>query len=101
MLSCVCVFVCVCVCVCVCVSAIVLSMSTKFVNKEEIINSTRSEDSVTLRLSSLPVVTMKIFVLMYLFFLFVKEKLFLVLVHIVMKGIWLFLLSIKKFVEHY
>ena len=47
-----CVCVCVCVCVrvrvrvCVCVCAIVLSMGTTFVNKEEIVSVTRSEDSV-------------------------------------------------------
>ena len=41
--------------VCVCVTAIVLSMGTKFANKEEIVSGTRSEDSVTLRLSSLRV----------------------------------------------
>ena len=42
----------------VCVTAIVLSMGTKLVNKEEIVNGTRSEDSVNLRLSSLRVFTM-------------------------------------------
>ena len=34
------------------VTAIVFIMGTKFVNKEEIVSATRSEDSVTLRLSS-------------------------------------------------
>ena len=34
-----------------CVTNIVLSMGTQFVNKEEMVSSTRSEDSVTLRLS--------------------------------------------------
>ena len=41
----------------VCVTAIVLSMGTQFVNKEEIVSGTRSEDSVTLCLSSLRVLT--------------------------------------------
>ena len=41
-----------------CVTAIVLSMGTKFVNKEEIVSGTRSEDSVTLRLSTLRVFIM-------------------------------------------
>ena len=40
-------------CVGMCVTAIALSMGTKFVNKEEIVSCTRSEDSVNLRLSSL------------------------------------------------
>ena len=40
-----------------CVTAIILSMGTQFVNKEEIVSGTRSEDSVTLRLSSLQVLT--------------------------------------------
>ena len=43
-----------------CMCAIVLIICTKFVNKEEIVSGTRSEDSVTLRLSSLRVFTMKI-----------------------------------------
>ena len=57
---CVCVCVCVRVCVRVCVlaPAIVLSMGTTFVNKEESVRGTRSEDSVTLHLSSLSVFTM-------------------------------------------
>ena len=38
-------------CACVCVPAIVLSMGIKFVNKEEIVSGTRSEELVTLRLS--------------------------------------------------
>ena len=57
---------------CLCVPAIVLSMGSKFVNKEEIVSGTRSEVSVTLRLSSLRVFTMKMYiivVLMYLFFI--------------------------------
>ena len=41
----------------VCVTAIVLSMGTQFVNKEEIVSGTPSEDSVTLCLSSLRVLT--------------------------------------------
>ena len=41
----------------VCVTAIVLSMGTQFVNREEIVSGTRSEDSVTLCLSSLRVLT--------------------------------------------
>ena len=40
-----------------CVTAIVHSMGTKFANKEEIISGTRSEDSVTICLSSLRVLT--------------------------------------------
>ena len=58
-----------------CVTAIVISMSTKFVNKEEIVSGTRSEDSVTLRLSSLRVLTGKCLALcfIYTFFLFVKK----------------------------
>ena len=47
--------------VCVCVPAIVLSVGTKFVNRKEIVRGTRSEDSVTLRLSSLRVLTMKMY----------------------------------------
>ena len=46
-------------------TAIVLSMGTKFVNKEEIVNGTRSEDSVTLRLSSLRLFTMKMYSLYF------------------------------------
>ena len=42
-------------CMCVCAPAIVLSMGTTFVNKEEIVSGTHSDDSVTLRLSSLRV----------------------------------------------
>ena len=60
-----------------CVTAIILSMGTKFVNKEEIVSGTRSEDSVTLRLSSLRVFTRKMysfFCLGYLFSLFVKKN---------------------------
>ena len=38
-----------------CLTAIVLSMGTKYSNKEEIVSGTPSEDSVTLRLSSLVV----------------------------------------------
>ena len=41
----------------VCVTAIVLSMGTQFVNKEEIVSGARSEDSVTLCLPSLRVLT--------------------------------------------
>ena len=47
--------------VCVCAPAIVLIMGTTLVNKEEIVSGTRSEDSVTLRLSSLQVLTMKMY----------------------------------------
>ena len=56
-----------------CVTATVLSMGTKFVNKEEIISGTCSEDLVSLHLSSLLGVykNMYSFCLMYLFFLFV------------------------------
>ena len=50
---------------CVCVTAIVLSMGKKFVHKEEIVSGTRSEDSVTLRLSSLRVFTGKCIVIVY------------------------------------
>ena len=46
---------------CACVPAIVLSTGTKFVNKEEIVSGTRSEDSVNLRLSSPRVFTMKMY----------------------------------------
>ena len=51
-------------------------MGTKFVNKEEIVSGTRSEDSLTLRLSSLRVFRRRMysfFCLGYLFFLFVKK----------------------------
>ena len=41
----------------VCVTAIVLSMGTQFVNKEEIVSGICNEDSVTLCLSSLRVLT--------------------------------------------
>ena len=41
----------------VCVTAIVLSMGTQFVNKEEIVSGTHNADSVTLCLSSLRVLT--------------------------------------------
>ena len=44
-----------------CVTAIALSMGNKFVNKEAIVRGTRSEDSVTLRLSSLRVFTMTMY----------------------------------------
>ena len=44
---------------CGCVTAIALSMGTKFVNKEEIVSGTRSDESVTLPLSSLRVLTGK------------------------------------------
>ena len=57
------------------VTAIVLSISTKFVNKEEIVSDTRSEDSVTLRLSSLRVFTGKMYSLFYAFvFVLLVEK---------------------------
>ena len=46
-----------------CLTAIVLSMGTQFVNKEKFVSGTRSEDSVTLCLSSLRVLTE-----MYIFF---------------------------------
>ena len=53
-------------------------MGTKFVNKEEIVSGTRSEDSVTLRLSFLIAsVHMKMYsfiCLSYLFFLSVKKN---------------------------
>ena len=64
-----------CVCVRVCVTTIVFSMGNKFVNTEEIVSGTRSEDSVTPRLSSLRVFTSKciVFVSMHLFFLLVKK----------------------------
>ena len=61
----------------VCVTAIILSMGTKFVNKEEIVSGTRSEDSVTLRLSSLRVFTGKMFSFFcigYLFFCLLKKS---------------------------
>ena len=47
-----------------CVTAIILSMGTQFVNKEEIVSGTRSEDSVIQCLSSLRVLTE-----MYVYFL--------------------------------
>ena len=52
-------------------------MGTKFVDKEEIVSGTRSEDSATLRLSSLRVFTGKmysLFCLGYLFFSFFKKN---------------------------
>ena len=51
---------CVCAFVCVCVPATVLSIVTTFANKE-IVSGTFGEDSVTLRLSSLPVFTMTMY----------------------------------------
>ena len=59
--ACVCVRACVCACVCARAPAIVLSMGTKFVNKEEIVCGTRRKDSVTLHLSLLRVSTMKMY----------------------------------------
>ena len=58
-----------------CVTVIVIGMGTKFVNKEEIASGTRSDVSVTLRLSSLRVFKGKFidFLLGLLFFLFVKK----------------------------
>ena len=58
-----------------CVTVIVIGMGTKFVNKEEIASGTRSDVSVTLRLSSLRVFKGKSidFLLGLLFFLFVKK----------------------------
>ena len=44
---------------CACVTAIVFTMGTKFLIKEKIVSGTRSEDSMTLRLSSLPVLARK------------------------------------------
>ena len=55
------------VCACVCVTAIILIVGTKVVNKEEIVSGTRSEDSVTLRLSSLRVFTGKCIVFFNVF----------------------------------
>ena len=60
----------------VCVTAIILSIGTKFVNKEEAVSGTRSEDSATLRLSSLRAFTGKMYsfvCLGHLLFLFVKK----------------------------
>ena len=62
---------------CVCVTATILSMGTKFLNKEEIVSSTRGEESVTLRLSLLRVFTGKMYIffcLGYLLFSFVEKK---------------------------
>ena len=47
------------------VTAIVLSMGTKFVDKEETVSGTRSKDSVTLPVSSLQVFTGKCLVFAY------------------------------------
>ena len=54
-----------------CVTAIVLSMGNKLVNKEEIVRGNRSEDSVTLRLSSLRVFTMIMYSYLYVLMYFV------------------------------
>ena len=55
-------------------TAIVLSMGTKFVNKEEIVSGTRSEDSVTVSFLTASVHRkMYSLCLMYLFLLFVKK----------------------------
>ena len=60
----------------VCVTAIVLSMGTQFVNKEEFVSGTRSEDSVTQCLSSLRVLTeMYIYIFFCLVVLFDKKNL--------------------------
>ena len=59
--------------------AIVLSMGTKFVNKEEIVSGTQSEDSVTPRLSSLRVFTIKMYsnicLNVFVFYLYKKQHL--------------------------
>ena len=52
-----------------CVTAIVLSMGTQFVDKEEIVSGTRSEDSATLSLSSLRVLT-EMYIYIYIYILF-------------------------------
>ena len=58
-----------------CLTAIVLSIGTKFVNKEEIVSGTHSKDSMTPHLSSLCMFTriFKVLVLMYLLIFYLQK----------------------------
>ena len=57
-----------------CVTAIVLSMGTQFVNKEEIVSGTPSEDSVTPCLSSLRMLTEMYIYIFFCLVIYLIEK---------------------------
>ena len=55
-------------------TAIGLSMDTQFVNKEEVVNDTRSEYSVTLCLFAQQVFTKKLYSVSFKYFLSVEKR---------------------------
>ena len=61
---------------CVCAATIVRSMGTKSMNIEKILSGTRSDDSVTLRLSSLWVFALKCIALFFRYVFFIYRKKF-------------------------